>query len=158
MDELNLIDSDIEGFGDLFEVIYKGDLHATALSMGLLHIIHTWDDLIDKDHPVSDNAINQAFLFATTEVAGSPLWGPTMSRVMKGVYLRWQAANAIEKNPDSTDNELAKAWMLRVGFYDLFVLIAQQLHGTEWAVACSELTHSLYAEKLADFIKEVKHG
>lgn len=151
-----MIKQDIEGFEELFKHLYKGDKQAMSLAMSLLHVLHTWDDLIDKDSPVSDEDINCAFLFALVDIGGSPLWGPDLAAAMRGVYYRWVAANTIEADKDSTDNELAKAWMLRAGFYDLFVLIAAKLLGREWAEHASAEVHKLYGEPLEDFIKEIR--
>lgn len=155
---LNLIKNDVDGFTALFKAIYKDDPGGCQLAMSLLHVIHTWDDLIDKDHPVSDEAINCAFLFALTDIAGSPLWGPDLAAAFRSVYFRWVAANDIEHDKDSTDDDLAKAWMLRAGFYDLFVMIAEKLHGRVWAENVSATVHKLYGETLVGFIKEIRDG
>ena len=148
----------INSFKDLFDNIYKGNQVATRLSFELLDYAHLWDDLIDRDTPVSDESINRVMLSALTSISCSSLWGPHLATIVQSAYFRWHAANNIERNKASTDNDLAKAWMLRAGLYDVFVLIAAKLYGQEWAESVSVKVYGLYGEQLADFIKEIRNA
>jgi hypothetical protein len=144
-------------FSILFTAIYKGDKHATALSFNILKVLHTWDDLIDKDKPVSEEAINSAFLTALIDIASNPLWTMDMGAHLLGVYLRWSDANKLEQ-PNASEDDLAKAWMLRAGLYDLFVILASKLHGRTWAEEIGPTVRRFYGEPLAEFILEVQNA
>jgi len=144
-------------FDPLFEFIYKGNLEANKLSYTILTALHTWDDLIDKD-PATPEEINQAFLDCLFFIPESQLWDVTLRANLFNVYLRWQDANTIEANPESTDNDLAMAWMLRAGVYDIFVLIAAKLYGTAWAQQIGPDVRKFYGETLEQFIQEVRNA
>lgn len=156
--DLNLPQETIDSFTVLFNKIYKGDKHASWLSLALLHVLHTWDDLIDKDHPIESKDINSAFLIALTDISVSPLWDRDMAALLRSVYFRWQAANKFEASDASTDNDLAKAWMLRAGCYDFFVLIANKLYGDTWAEQISPVVYNFYGEELTTFIQEARNA
>lgn len=145
-------------FDKLFKLIYKDNVEACRLSFALLECVHTWDDLIDKDKPVDDKAINTAFLNALVHIGGSPLWTPDMGAHMLNVYLKWSDANYIEAHYKNDDNELAKAWMLRASCYDLFVLIATKLHGIAWGVQIGPSVRLTYGETLHSFLQEIKNA
>lgn len=140
-------------FGQLFSYIYKDDKVATKLSFDILHVLHVWDDLIDND-AVTHADINKAFLLSLVDIAGNPLWTSDMHAHLVNVYLRWNDANLIEAKKLSR-NEIAKAWMLRAGLYDLFVLLAAKLHGIPWAEQIGITVREYYGEQLTDFITEV---
>lgn len=147
-----------ESFEKLFIAIYKNNTEAIALSFSLLEIAHVWDDLIDKDREVSAHDINKAFVAATIDLSINPLWGEDLAFNLLNVYIRWQDANSIELDKDSTDNALSMAWMLRAGIYDMFILIAVKLHGLDWGLSISPQVRIYYGEPLTDFIKEIRHA
>ena len=147
-----------ETFEELFDLIYKGHEEAKRLSFDLLQLAHTWDDLVDGDKEVSGDEANTAFVACLFTVPSSPLWGLDMQANLLNVYLRWQDANSIEANKDSSDNELAKAWMLRAGLYDLFSLLAVKLYGLQWGKEIGPTLRIAYGETLKDFIQEVRNA
>lgn len=148
----------VEAFSQLFETIYQGNADATKLSFDLLNIAHTWDDLIDKDKEITDDAINKAFLDSLYTVQLNPLYGLDIASSVLNCFLRWQDANAIEKDPRSTHNDLAMAWMLRAGLFDIFVLLATKLYGLSWAKEIGVAVRKAYGEKLNDFILEIENA
>lgn len=151
-----LPDEDVISFNKLFSYIYKGNAEACTLAMNIISVLHIWDDLIDKDKSLTDEEINGAFLTALVSIGGSTLWTPDIAANMFNVYLRWHDANVIEKRKQATDNELAKAWMLRAGCYDLFVLLAVKLYGLDWGNHIGPIVRDWYGETLEDFIEEVR--
>lgn len=52
----------------------NGDAQAADLLVTLFHIGEVWDDLIDKDKPVSDDQINEAFVLALFDLSGNPFF------------------------------------------------------------------------------------
>lgn len=146
-----------DSFDALFHSIYKGDVYAISLSHLLVDLVQFWDDLIDCD-PVTGEEIQRNMHNAVVGLARSPLWNCKLAEHFNLVYLRWTVANKFEADEASSSDDIAKAWMLRAGFYDLFVAIADQLYGREWAEHIAPLVYRTYGESLADFRKEVKHG
>ena len=145
-------------FRNLFEEIYKGDKRAIQLSFDVLAYVHLWDDLIDRDKPVSDHTINRTLLAGITRISCSPLWDTGMAAIVESAYYRWHFANVVEKNVDSTDNDIAKAWIHRSSCYDVFVAIALRLYGHEWAEKASVLVYASYGETLLNFTNEVRNA
>lgn len=143
-------------FLPLFTHIYKNDTAAIELSFMLLDVMHIWDDLVDKDKPVSNSDINRAFFMALQIIPAHPLWNPQLATMLTSVYLKWQTANALEASLESTDNDLSMAWMLRAAVFDIFELLTVQLHGLHWAEQCGVAIRKFYGESLKDFLKEAK--
>jgi hypothetical protein len=141
----------------LFNEIYRGNVHAVALSHQLWDISQTWDDLIDGDR-VTAEEINNAFINALVNVSTNPLWGADIAANVLNVYLRWSDANYLEADPESTKDDLAKAWMLRAGLYDIFVLLAAKLYGISWANTIGPMVRRTYGETLEDFLQEMQNA
>ena len=142
-------------FLPLFEQIYKNDTAAIELSFMLLDVSQVWDDLVDKDKHVTTEAIDTAFLYSLQVIPMHKYWSPAMHSMLSSVYLRWHAANEIEADSLATKDEIAKAWMLRAGLFDLFEMLCLQLHGMVWAKANARLIRQFYGETLTNFTKEV---
>ena len=148
----------LESFGILFDHIYKGDEEAKKLSFEILEFVHIWDDLYDKDKEVSPNQVNYAFFNAIYSFQKNPLWQRcNITEHMLGVVLRWKAANVLEAEHKSED-DLNKAYMLRAGIYDVFVVIAFHLYGDAWAEEVTPVIYRFYGEKLQQFKEEIKHA
>lgn len=143
-------------FLPLFEQIYKSNTAAIELSFMLLDVMHIWDDLVDRDKPVVEDDINRAFFMSLQMIPTHPLWNVGLSTMLTSVYLRWHTATHIERDKAATDNDLAKAWMLRAGVFDLFELLCQQLFGLAWAEDCGPAIRAYYGEPLKAFIKEIR--
>lgn len=144
-----------QAFLPLFEHIYKNDTAAIELSFMLLDVSQIWDDLVDKDKPVSNEDIDKAFLYSLQYIPTHKYWSPAMHCMLNSVYLRWHAANKIEADINADENELSKAWMLRAALFDLFELLSLQLYGLDWAKSNARLIRQFYGETLNKFIAEV---
>lgn len=143
-------------FDELFTVIYKGNEDAKLFSFKLLEVAHTWDDIVDGDNP-SEDRVNSAFVSCFYEFQRHPIWKDAgLDHHLLNVFFRWRDANIIEKDNQSTDDDLNKSYMLRAGVYDLFVIIAYHLYGNEWAAEIGPYVRKSYGETLKDYIKEVR--
>lgn len=137
-------------FSDLFSLVYKGNKEAIHLSFKLLECAHAWDDQEDEGKVISSHVLF-SMLF---DIGGSYLWTSAMATNFKSVYIRWQAANALEKDK----KELPHAWYLRASMYDLFVQIAETLYGMKWAIQVAPIIYSAYGESLEQFLKEMDNA
>lgn len=147
----------LESFDKLFDYIYQGNQQAKDISFNLLEIAHTWDDLVDKDKVLTDEEINTAFVLSIFEIQNNPLWFQCgLNHHVLNVFLRWQDANRMEKDKDSTDDDLIKCYMLRAGIYDIFVVIAYSLFGLKWANEIGVTVRKFYGEKPKKFIEEIR--
>ena len=135
-----------EAFNVLFNHIYKEDEKAISLSMRLVEIAHVWDDLVDGDK-VSTANINKAFIDSIFTLQAHEYWFPMgLNHQVLNVFLRWQDATTIENDPNKTEQDLEKTFMLRAGIYDIFSVIAYYLHGNEWALEVGPTIRRFYAE------------
>jgi len=89
---------------------FGGNEDALAFCYMLRDLSHTWDDLIDKDREVSDQAINHAFsiclmympmnrFYQAIQPAILPMWVTVVSA--------YQTANKFEKDKDEHGVEIA---------------------------------------------------
>lgn len=143
-----------EALEELFDYIYKGDAEAKRLSFMLFNIAQGWDDLVDGDN-VSKKDINSLFIDSIFTVQQSPYWAPMgLSHHVLNVWLRWRDSDTIETGI-FTEDDLNKCYMLRAGLYDLFVIIAYYLHGSDWACEIGPLVRRSYGEKLNVYKEEI---
>lgn len=146
----------IRSFDALFDFIYKGNEEAKKLSFDVLHVLHTWDDVADKD-PVEEKDINKAFLLTFFEFQNNNIWVSCgLNHHLLNVFLRWRDANVIEQDLDASDDDLAKSYMLRAGLYDLFVIISYYLHGDEWAAKIGPYVRKFYGETYLGYVEEMR--
>lgn len=138
-------------FFTAFHEFYKGNQNAINLSLMLLEVAHTWDDLIDGDE-VDKDSINRAFRYLIYDIPMNPVYKsiPGINDHMLNIYLRWRDATKMESEPNP---DLEKTYMLRAGIYDMFLLIAYHLFGDEWAQEIGPKVRKLYGETL-DSLKE----
>lgn len=149
----------ITSFELLFDHIYKGDAGAKEVSFKILDVAHTWDDLVDGDKSVTASVVNRAFIQSIFELQRYPIWFTAgLDHHVLNCYLRWRDATNMELDKKSSDDDLAKCWMLRAGLYDIFVIIAYHLHGDEWAEQIGPDVRRFYGEKLRDYIEELKNA
>lgn len=144
-------DEYIEAFKALFDEIYQGNQDAIKLSLDLVHISQIWDDLIDKDNPVSDDDINKAFFNCLIGVSLNPIWDACgLKHHCLNMFLKWRDATHIE-NGDHTENDLNKCYMLRAGIYEIFAVIAYYIGGDEWAKNVGPKIRRAYGETLEQY-------
>lgn len=109
----------------------KGNAEATAFVVALHHIVETWDDLIDKDHPVTGAGINRAFYAALVEIPRNSFYQDhfaLLNPIVEAAILDWFAANEFEKS-----KEYDRAWALGSTGLSVTVMCARILGGVEWA-------------------------
>ena len=119
-------------------------------------LLHTWDDLVDKDKPLSEDDINNAFLIALVYLPGNsfyqriqqqilPMWIPVVSA--------YQTANAFERAKDPHGLEIAHTLRYAAGS-----ITAYAIHvcvGPEKAKEyLPEMWKSVVAERFDDYRKE----
>jgi len=64
---------------------FGGDHHTLNMYRAFIDLLHTWDDLVDKDKPVSEIEINRAFLTALVYLPANPFY-----RSIQDAILPWQ--------------------------------------------------------------------
>jgi hypothetical protein len=89
---------------------FGGNTDALNLFHHLVELIHIWDDLIDKDKPVSDEQINKAFLIALVYMPSNPFYRVIQHQILPMWVMSaaaFEVANKFEKEKDEHGIEIA---------------------------------------------------
>ena len=137
---------------------YQGNAAAVDLVRTIAEISHIWDDLIDRDKPVSDAQINRAFMIALLELPKNQFYQAhclDLLPVMTAGTLNWLTANEYEKTQDQEAHALAH--VLRYGIADLVLYIAYIIGGQEWAQQVApKLRRISQKDTLENYFSEVR--
>jgi len=137
---------------------YQGNTDAVDLVLRIAEISHTWDDLVDRDKPVTDAQINRAFSIALLELPKNQFYQAhclDLLPVMTTGTLNWLTANEYEKQQDKEAHALAH--VLRYGIADLALFIAYLIGGQEWAQQVApELRRRSQRDTLENYLSEVR--
>ena len=89
---------------------FGGNEYALQMYRMLVDLVHTWDDLIDKDREVSEQEINNAFLIALVYMPSNPFYRQIQEHVMPmwvTVLSAYEVANKFERDKDAHGLEIA---------------------------------------------------
>ena len=89
---------------------FGGNEYALHMYRMLVDLVHTWDDLIDKDREVSEQEINNAFLIALVYMPSNPFYRQIQDSVMPmwvTVLSAYEVANKFERDKDAHGLEIA---------------------------------------------------
>lgn len=107
---------------EFFEHFLLGDKAAVAFNLLFVEILHAWDDLIDRDKPVSDEDIHEAFQRALVLLPANPFYRKHFEHLhplIDVAILNWHAANALEATESHADKEIA--FITRSDYLNVFV-------------------------------------
>lgn len=116
-----------------------GDPVALAFLNAMARVLHFWDDLIDRDKPVSDAEINARMWDALIEIPLNAFYREnigTLSPILVSAIANWRIATDVERSADATHRDLAFAFIIRSTYVDLVTISAVLVAGMEHAVAC----------------------
>ena len=138
---------------------FHNDETAVELAFMLARLSHIWDDLIDKDKPVSDADINAAFWMALVQIPANDFYqqfGATLRPVMASAILNWIGANTLEKRGNLHDIEVAH--VTRYALADVLMLMATLIGGHTWGFECAADIRMLCQKNVfRDYLKEQSH-
>lgn len=143
----------------ILSVALKGSRSAIDYIMELYKIAHIWDDIIDKDKPITDNDVHNAFISALITLPYNEFYRQNIDYLLPlqhNAILQWIDANALEK---MDINSKHKAYMLKASFLQIVNCCAALIGGNAWAIEIgAELRNALYGETLEQFLGEVQHA
>lgn len=99
---MNLTAGKLEWFG--------GDQAALDMYRMFVNLAHVWDDLVDKDRPLSEMDINNAFLTALVYLPSNPFYRQIQEAIMPMwmmVVSAYETANSFERTKDPHGLEIA---------------------------------------------------
>jgi hypothetical protein len=117
---------------DLAVIYFKNDEAAVNYIVDFLAAWHIWDDLIDKDKPITDESINQAFINAFIKLPRNTFYQANfaiLNPLMENAFVSWFAANGLEQRNEN----LRTAYDLRNTYLNIVIACANIIGGVEWA-------------------------
>ena len=88
---------------DSLGIYFKNNEMAVNYIVDFLATWHIWDDLIDKDKPITDASINQAFINAFIKLPRNPFYQANfgiLNPLMESAFVHWFAANELESKKE----------------------------------------------------------
>jgi hypothetical protein len=89
---------------------FGGNQAALDMYAAIVDMSQIWDDLIDRDKPVSDKAINQAFLTALVYLQCNPFYRSIQDQILPmwlTTVSAFETANKFEQDKDEHGLEIA---------------------------------------------------
>lgn len=112
----------------------KGHSEAIRFVLEIHQAIELWDDLIDKDKPITHDTINAAFFGLLVSIPRNGFYQQHFSRLsplIENAIFDWHAANEMEARKAPSD--LQTAYGLKCSGLALTTMCASIIGGPEWA-------------------------
>jgi hypothetical protein len=129
--------------------IMRGHQGAADFIELIVELLHFWDDLVDRDHPVTDDTINDRMFKALITLPRNPFYMSNFSvlnTVLMNAITNWHVANKFERDHPDDEYRMRIAYILRSSYVDLITTSALLVGGTAWAIEVGEMIR-LYAHK-----------
>jgi hypothetical protein len=135
---------------------FGGNQDALNMYRALVDLAHAWDDLVDKDQPLDEGKINQAFLTCLVYLPANPFYRHIQDQILPmwlTVVSAYEAANKFEKEKDEHGIEIAHSLRYASGG-----IVAYAIHvcvGAEEAKKhIPDMWKSVFYERFDDYRKE----
>lgn len=113
---------------------FKESQAAVDYVLMMARVADVWDNLIDKDAPVSDKDINEAFCLLAVEMPKNAFYRVHMDEllpVMETGILNWMTANILERE-NTEGRAIEISHVIRYSIADVAMLTAALCGGREW--------------------------
>lgn len=139
---------------------FGGNNDALNMYRAFVDLAHLWDDLIDKDKPVSADEINRAFLTCLVYLPANPFYRHIQDQILPMwlvVISSFETANKFEADKDPHGIEIAHSLRYAAGN-----IIAYAIHvcvGAEEAKkVLPDMWKSIFYERFDEYRKEHLNG
>lgn len=154
----------------MIEIISKacrGHQDAIRFFVDLYEVLQVWDDLADRDKPVSQNDIHNTFWRTLIEIPRNSFYRAhfnDLSPLLSAAILNWHAANKLEATDSDSDKEIS--FIIRSNYVDLLIQSALLIGGVQWAIEVTPVIRRAwhdeglvgYRAALAEQIKGAEDG
>ena len=135
-----------------------GNLDAYNYICKIRFIAHTWDELVDRDRPISSQTINTCFWGLLFELHSDPFYLANITflrPVLMCIASDWIATQELEYNPKG-ENDMIVSFVLRAG--TSMTMSCLLLTGGLQAVYKygAELLRLSHREKFSDYVDSIK--
>jgi len=111
-------------------------------------VLHFWDDLIDKDKPVSNDYINRSMFSAVIRLPSNPFfrqYQDTLLPIMVNAVANWQTANQFEAEDDT--RRLQIAYVIRSDYANILIQLAYLVGGYDWMVEVTPMIRDMWTNE-----------
>jgi len=111
---------------------FGGNKHALDMFNMFVYISHIWDDLVDKDKDVSEEAINKAFSMCLIYLPVNPFYREIQMQIIPmwiAVISSYETANHFERNKDAHGIEISHGLRYAAGniiAYAIYVCVGPE--------------------------------
>lgn len=133
---------------DLVRSVLKDHPAAVAFYMVLFGVAHFWDDLIDRDKPISDESINGVMWNVLVTLPNNPFYRQhfdTLNPMLVNAIANWQTANTFERGDDERLHQVA--FVARSDYANILIQCAYLIGGREWMLEVTPLIRSEWTEE-----------
>lgn len=130
--EFNRLDKHVP----LFSEFLLGNAEAIQFVVRVFRALHVWDDLIDRDKPLTDDEINSVFWDLLVVLPTDPFYTRNialLNSTLVNAIVNWHIANKLEREGDDKDKSIA--FILRGAYIDILSASAFVVGGMEWVKA-----------------------
>lgn len=124
----------LDKYVPLFEDFLLGNPEAVQFVVRVFRALHVWDDLVDRDKPITDDEINSVFWDLLIVLPTDPFYTKNivlLHSTLVNAIINWHIANKLEREGDEKDRSIA--FILRGAYIDLLSASAFIVGGMEWA-------------------------
>ena len=135
---------------------FGGNENALRMFNAFVDLAHVWDDLVDKDKPVSADDINRAFLTCLVYLPANPFYRSIQNEILPmwvTVVSAYETANFFEANKDAHGIEIAHGLRYAAGNIMAYAVVA--CVGAQKAKEfLPEMWKAIFYERFDDYRKE----
>ena len=113
---------------------FRGNQAAVDYVLMVARAADVWDNLLDRDAPVADKDINDAFWLLAVEIPRNAFFQAYANELLPVTatgILNWMAANSLEQRQGHRAIEIAH--VIRYSIADVILMAALLCGGREWA-------------------------
>lgn len=135
---------------------FGGNQYAVEIFDIFVELLHIWDDLVDKDKPVEEAAINRAFLHCLVHLPANPVYRAVQDQILPMwvvVVSSYEAANKFERDKDPHGLEISHG--LRYAAGQILAYVVHVCVGADRArEVLPEVWKAIYYERFDEYRKE----
>jgi hypothetical protein len=135
---------------------FGGNQDALNLYRMFVDLLHTWDDLVDRDREVTELEINNAFMIALVYMPANPFYKHIQEQIMPmwlTVISAYEAGNKFEREKDEHGLEIAHTLRYAAGHivsYMVYVCVGRN----QAKEIMPEVWKNIVFERFDDYRKE----
>lgn len=140
-----------------FKPFFANNVVAAQFIEDVFNAWNIWDDLIDKDKPVSDDQINKAFILAFINIPRNSFYQAhfnMLNPIVENTIHNWIASVQLEKDK----NQLDISFDLRNSYVNLVTACANIIGGQAWASQVAIAAHRALREieTYTDYVTDIQ--